>query len=74
MLGVTASSPVEGEFGIEALRKSYYFFSSFLRSTESENLTEEHAPTPLSGQALETNSVSSEFYSNISFLNLDVDI
>ncbi|XP_068553707.1 rho GTPase-activating protein 36 isoform X1 [Anas acuta] len=43
-------------------------------STETEDLTEEHALSPLSGQALESNSFSSEFYSNISFLNLDIDI
>ncbi|KAM6056967.1 rho GTPase-activating protein 36 isoform 2-T3 [Theristicus caerulescens] len=45
-------------------------------STESEDSTEEHAPSPLPGRtrALESRSVSSELYSNVSFLNLDIGI
>ncbi|XP_075018721.1 rho GTPase-activating protein 36 [Calonectris borealis] len=45
-------------------------------STESEDSPEEHAPSPLPGRTrtLESGSVSSELYSNVSFLNLDVSI
>ncbi|KAM4661060.1 rho GTPase-activating protein 36 isoform 2-T3 [Amazona ochrocephala] len=45
-------------------------------SAESEDSREEHAPSLLPGQTrtLEGSSVSSELYSNVSFLNLDVGI
>ncbi|XP_037264353.1 rho GTPase-activating protein 36 [Falco rusticolus] len=45
-------------------------------STESEDSTEEHAPSALPGwtRTLESSSVSSELYSSISFLNLDIGI
>nr|XP_009911197.1 PREDICTED: rho GTPase-activating protein 6-like isoform X2 [Haliaeetus albicilla] len=43
---------------------------------ESEDSTEDHAPSPLPGRTrtLESSSVSSELYSSVSFLNLDVGI
>ncbi|XP_062441048.1 rho GTPase-activating protein 36 [Rhea pennata] len=43
-------------------------------NTESESLTEESPPSLLPSQSctLERNQVSSEFYSSVSFLNLDV--
>lgn len=50
---------------------SFFFFLSFLSSTESEDSTEEHTPIPMPDQSLESNSLS-ELYSNISFLNLNV--
>ncbi|XP_061228053.1 rho GTPase-activating protein 6-like isoform X1 [Neopsephotus bourkii] len=45
-------------------------------STESEDSREEHAPSLLPGWTctLENSSLSSELYSNTSFLNLDVGI
>ncbi|CAM9380671.1 unnamed protein product [Bubo scandiacus] len=50
-------------------------FNTMLR-TESEDSTEEHAPSPRPGQThtLESSSFSSELYSSISFLNLDFGI
>ncbi|XP_054069960.1 rho GTPase-activating protein 36 isoform X3 [Rissa tridactyla] len=43
-------------------------------STESEDSREEHAPLPAGTHTLGSSSVSSELYSNVSFLNLDVGI
>ncbi|XP_030354486.1 rho GTPase-activating protein 36 [Strigops habroptila] len=45
-------------------------------STENEDSREKHAPSTLPGwtRSLESSSVSSELYSSISFLNLDVGI
>ncbi|XP_009697773.1 PREDICTED: rho GTPase-activating protein 6-like, partial [Cariama cristata] len=45
-------------------------------SRESEESREEHAPSPLPARTctLESSSVSSQLYSNVSFLNLDVGI
>ncbi|KAK4810225.1 hypothetical protein QYF61_012394 [Mycteria americana] len=45
-------------------------------SPESEDSAEEHSPSPLPGwtRAPESSSVSSELYSNVSFLNLDIGI
>ncbi|XP_064319573.1 rho GTPase-activating protein 36 [Phalacrocorax carbo] len=45
-------------------------------SAESEDSTEEHAPSPRPGRTsiLESGSLSSELYSSISFLNLHVSI
>ncbi|KAK2545179.1 Arhgap36, partial [Columba livia] len=45
-------------------------------SMESEDSTEDRAPSPLPGRTrtLESSSVSSELYSSVSFLNLDVGI
>lgn len=43
---------------------------------ESEDSTEDSAPSPLPGRTrtLESSSVSSELYSSVSFLNLDIGI
>ncbi|XP_074458134.1 rho GTPase-activating protein 36 isoform X3 [Larus michahellis] len=43
-------------------------------STESEDSREEHAPLPAGTHTLGSSLVSSELYSNVSFLNLDVGI
>ncbi|KAM6381677.1 rho GTPase-activating protein 36 [Pluvialis apricaria] len=44
--------------------------------TDSKDSTEEHTPSPQPGRTrnLESSSVSSDLYSNVSFLNLDVGI
>lgn len=53
---------------------SLFFY--LLRSTESEDSAEEHAPSPPPGRtrALESSSVSSELYRSVSFLNLDIGL
>lgn len=69
-------SPCGNAVGSRSICKQHLSLFCFLRSPEREDPGEELAPSALPGwtHSLERGSVSSELYSNVSFLNLDVGI